>query len=99
MPSPALHSVWHVMYSRFVAALTALTLSTIVVAAQTAPNKAAQPEVAAASPRGGLAYLGTVSGGLNNTASADGDAVGGGNHNTSSGQFASWVGGGVVKDW
>ena len=92
MPSPALHSVWH-MYSRFVAALTALTLSTIVVAAQTAPNMASQPEVAAASPREALAYLATVSGGLNNTASGVAATVGGGFGSTASGYFAT-VGGG-----
>ena len=73
------------MYSRFVPALIALTLSTIVVAAQTAPNMAAQPEVAAASPGAALAYLGTVSGGLNNTASGVAATVGGGFGNTESG--------------
>ena len=78
MPSPAMHSVWHVIYSRCVPALTAVTLSSIVVAAQPAQNVAAQPEAAAASPAAALAYLGTVSGGLNNTASGVAATVGGG---------------------
>jgi Chaperone of endosialidase len=93
MPSPAMHSVWHVIYSRCVPALTAATLSSIVVAAQPAQNVAAQPQTAAASPAAALAYLGTVSGGFNNTASGVAATVGGGFGNTASGYFAT-VGGG-----
>ena len=93
MSSPASHRVWHVIYSRCVPALSALTLSTLVAAAQPAQSVAAQPEVAAASPAAALAYLGTVSGGLNNTASGVAATVGGGFGNTASGYFAT-VGGG-----
>jgi trimeric autotransporter adhesin len=92
MSSPASHRVWHVIYSRCVPALSALTLSTFVVAAHSAPNVAAQPE-AAASPAVALAYLGTVSGGLNNTASGIAATVGGGFGNTASGYFATAGGG------
>src|SRR2546428_11592131 len=66
MSSPASHRVWHVIYSWCVPALSALTVSTFVVAAQSAPSVAAQPE-AAASPAVALAYLGTVSGGFPTT--------------------------------
>jgi hypothetical protein len=93
MSSPASHRVWHVIYSRCVPALSALTLSTLVAAAQPAQSVAAQPEVAATSPAAALAYLGTVSGGLNNTASGVAATVGGGFGNTASGYFAT-VGGG-----
>ncbi|HEV8646138.1 MAG TPA: tail fiber domain-containing protein [Burkholderiales bacterium] len=93
MSSPASHRVWHVIYSRCVPALSALTLSTLVAAAQAAQSVAAQPEVAAASPAAALAYLGTVGGGLNNTASGVAATVGGGFGNTASGYFAT-VGGG-----
>jgi trimeric autotransporter adhesin len=92
MSSPASHRVWQVIYSRCVPALSALTLSTFVVAAHSAPNVAAQPE-AAASPTVTLAYLGTVSGGLNNTASGIAATVGGGFGNTASGYFATAGGG------
>ena len=93
MSSPASHRVWHVIYSRCVPALSALTLSTLVAAAQPAQSVAAQPEVATTSPAAALAYLGTVSGGLNNTASGVAATVGGGFGNTASGYFAT-VGGG-----
>jgi len=93
MSSPASHRVWHVIYSRCVPALSALTLSTLVAAAQPAQSVAAQPEVAAASPAAALAYLGTVSGGLNNTASGVAATVGGGFGNTASGYFATAGGG------
>jgi hypothetical protein len=73
-----------------VPALAALTLSTIVVAAQ---NVTAQPDAVAASPTAALAYLGTVSGGLNNTANGVAATIGGGFGNTASGYFAT-VGGG-----
>ena len=49
--SPASHRVWHVIYSRCVPALTAVTLSTFVVAAQTAPNVAARREAGGPSRR------------------------------------------------
>ena len=87
MSSPIPHCVWHVVYSRCVPVLSALTLSTFVVAAQSAPTVAAQPE-AAASPAVARAYLGTVSGGLNNTASGVAATVGGGFGNTASGYYA-----------
>ena len=92
MSSPASYRAWHVIYSRCVPALTALTFSTFVVAAQSAPNVAAQLE-AAASPAVAHAYLSTVSGGLNNTASGIGATVGGGFGNTASGYFATAGGG------
>src|SRR6266851_2777750 len=93
MPRPALYPVWHVICSQCVLAITAVTLSTIGVAAQPAQNVAAQPEAAAASPAAALAYLGTVSGGFNNTVSGVAATIGGGFGNTASGYFAT-VGGG-----
>ena len=93
MPSQASRRVWHVTYSCCVSALSALTLSALVVAAQPAPNVAAQPEARAAPPGAALAYLGTVSGGLDNTASGIAATVGGGFGNTASGYFATAAGG------
>ena len=93
MSSPATFPVCHANYSRCISALSALTLSTLVVAAQPAPHIAAQSDAAAASSAGTLAYLGTVSGGLNNTASGVAATIGGGFGNTASGYFAT-VGGG-----
>ena len=57
MSSPVSHRVWHVIYSGCVRALSALTFSTLVVAAQPVPHIAAQPEAAAPSPAETLAYL------------------------------------------
>lgn len=93
MPSPASLHIWHIIYSRYVPAFIALTLSTLVAAAQPTPIIIAQPGVAAASQAEVLAYLGTVSGGLNNTASGIGATVGGGFGNTATGYFAT-IGGG-----
>src|SRR5438094_7154031 len=93
MSSPASHRVWHVIYSRCVPALTALMLSSFVAVAQPASNTVAQPETAAASPAAALVYLGTVSGGLNNSASGVAATVGGGFGYTASGYFAT-IGGG-----
>ena len=93
MSRPALYPVWHVICSRCVLAITAVTLSPIGVAAQPAQNVAVQPEAAATSPAAALAYLSTVSGGFNNTVSGIAATVGGGFGNTASGYFAT-VGGG-----
>ena len=93
MSRPALYPVWYVICSRCVLTITAVTLSTIGVAAQPAQNVAAQPEAATASPAAALAYLGTVSGGFNNTVSGVAATIGGGFGNTASGYFAT-VGGG-----
>jgi trimeric autotransporter adhesin len=92
MSSPIPHCVWHVVYSRCAFALTAMTLSTIGVAAPPAQNVAAQPTTAA-SPAAALGYLGTISGGLNNSATGVAATIGGGFGNTASGYFAT-VGGG-----
>jgi trimeric autotransporter adhesin len=92
MSSPIPHRVWHVIYSRCVLVLTAMTLSIIGVAAQPARTTTAQPE-AATSPAAALAYLSTVSGGFNNTASGVAASINGGFGNTASGYFAT-VGGG-----
>jgi hypothetical protein len=93
MSSPASCRVWHVIDPRRVPALRALMLCTLVTIAHCAPTMAAQPEAAAASPDAALAYLGTISGGLNNTASGVAATVGGGFGSTASGYFAT-VGGG-----
>lgn len=93
MSSQASHRIWHVATSRCVSALSALTLGTLVAAAPSAPNMAAQPEAAAASSGAALAYLGTVGGGLNNTASGIAATVSGGFGNTASGYFATAGGG------
>jgi hypothetical protein len=93
MSSPALHRVWHVVHSRCMPVLSALPLSILAAAAQPAPSIAAQPVAATLSPATAQAYLGTVSGGLNNTASGIAATVEGGFGNTASGYFAT-VGGG-----
>ena len=93
MSSPVFYRVWLVIHSRYVRALSALTFSTLVVAAQPVPHIAAQPDAAAPSPAEALAYLGTVGGGLNNTASGVAATIAGGFGNTASGYFAT-VGGG-----
>jgi hypothetical protein len=63
------------------------------VAAQPVPHIGAQADAAAPSPAEALAYLGTVGGGLNNTASGVAATIAGGFGNTASGYFAT-VGGG-----
>jgi hypothetical protein len=93
MSSSVSHRIWHGIYSGCVRALSALTFSTLVVAAQPVRHIAAQPEAAAPSPAETLAYLGTVGGGLNNTASGVAATIAGGFGNTASGYFAT-VGGG-----
>ena len=80
--------IGYVIHSRFVLAIGALMLSTIVSAAQPSPGVAAQPEAAAA-----LGSFSTVDGGLSNTASGVAAAVAGGFGNTASGYVAT-VGGG-----
>ncbi len=93
MSSPVSDRIWHVTYSSFVRALGALTFSTLVVAAQPVAHISPQPEAAAPSPAEALAYLGTIGGGLNNTASGVAATIAGGFGNTASGYFAT-VGGG-----
>lgn len=94
MPCSALQRVGHAIRSHRVSTIGALALSTFVAVAQPvptipAPTAAGAPSSATAVP----AYLGTVSGGLNNTASGVAATVGGGFGNTASGYFAA-VGGG-----
>ena len=98
MSSPASHRVWHVICSRCVPALSALTLSTLVAAAQPAQNVAAQPEAAVASPAAALSYLGTVSGGFNNTVSGVAAAVGGGFGNIAAGTGSFVAGSNALND-
>src|SRR5215470_3892079 len=91
MPRLASYRILSVAYLRSLLGLTALSLSTIVVA-QPAQSIAAQPEATTAS-RAAQAYLGTVGGGLSNTVSGIAATIGGGFGNTASGYFAT-VGGG-----
>lgn len=93
MSSLASHRVWRVIYSRCVPALSALTLGTFIAAAQPPPNITGQTAAGVASQAAALAYLGTVSGGLDNTASGVAATIGGGFGNKASGYFAT-VGGG-----
>ena len=93
MSHPLFHPVRHLIYSRCVLAIAAVTLASVAVAAQPAQNVAARPEATATSPAAAPGYLGTVSGGLNNTASGIAATIDGGFGNTASGYFAT-VGGG-----
>jgi hypothetical protein len=93
MLARASHRGRRVPYSRCVTALGALTLNALVAAAQPTPIIVAQPDAAAGSAAQGLAYLGTVSGGLNNSVSGIAASVGGGFGNTATGYFAT-IGGG-----
>jgi hypothetical protein len=91
MSSPASDNVSYVVYSRRLIAIGTLSLSALAAAAQPAPIN--EPDTAAGSSTGALAYLGTVGGGLNNTASGIAATVGGGFGNTATGYFAT-IGGG-----
>jgi hypothetical protein len=93
MLARASHRGRHVTYSRCVTALAALTLSALVTAAQPTPTIVVQPAAATGSTAQWLAYLGTVSGGLNNSASGIAATIGGGFGNTATGYFAT-IGGG-----